>query len=339
MEAYVPIFVKEGYTPITFRNITPEQLDKMDVTKEDQKKLLTKLSELKADPAINLEDLSWEIPWSDISIEKEIGEGSYGKVFKGIWKGKEVAVKQLREAKEESLKEFLSEIEVMKKIRLHENVVNLYGMCKSPHLAIISEYMPLGSLDNVLPVTNLTLEIFIRFAKGAANGMTVLHSQNIIHRDIACRNLLVWKDSRGELTIKLTDFGLSRFHQDLVNRKNEDFGGPSKWMAPEAFLSKFTKKSDVWSYGVTLVEMWTKKDPYPNESALHVAIAVQQHQKTPQVPQGLPSEIEVLMKDCWKFNPEQRPHFSDIATRLDQLLFRVANNRPNKAIIGVRGKN
>jgi len=196
--------------------------------------------------------------------------------------------------------------------------------------------MPLGSLDNLLPIINLTLEIFIRFAKGAANGMTVLHSQNIIHRDIACRNLLVWKDSRNELTIKLTDFGLSRFHQDLLKKK-EDFGGPSKWMAPEALQGKFTKKSDVWSYGVTLVEMWTKKDPYPGESALHVAIAVQQHQKTPAVPQGLPTEIETLLKDCWKYNSDQRPNFSDITTRLDQLLFRVANNRQAKAMIGIRG--
>lgn len=153
-------------------------------------------------------------------------------MFKGKWKGREVAIKQLKNPKPELVEEFLGEIEVMKcvisiyifvcvcmllspincsvrHVRLHENVVNLLGVVKTPHIAIISEFLPMGSLDRLLPTMELDPELIVRLARGTAAGMAFLHAQNIVHRDLACRNLLATKNARQELTIKV--YPVSRF--------------------------------------------------------------------------------------------------------------------------------
>ena len=148
-------------------------------------------------------------------------------MFKGKWKGREVAIKQLKNPKQELVEEFLGEIEVMKcvlsillmllshincsvrHVRLHENVVNLLGVVKTPHIAIISEFLPMGSLDRLLPTMELDPELIVRLARGTAAGMAFLHAQNIVHRDLACRNLLATKNARQDLTIKV--YPVSRF--------------------------------------------------------------------------------------------------------------------------------
>jgi len=227
------------------------------------------------------------------------------------------------------MKEFTSEIEVMKRVRWHENVVTMFGVCKDP-IGIVSQYMKAGSLDKLLPTINLDLPTFLRFARGTAAGMVFLHSQGIIHRDIACRNLLVTKDKLGAYTVKITDFGLSRLN-DTVQSENSNFG-PLKWMAPEALTYKYVKKTDVWSYGVTLVELWTKGDPYPNQSPLHVALTVQNEGKTPEIPPDVPEEVSSIMRSCWKFNPDDRLDFEDILTILDKFLFKIQYRQRKESI-------
>lgn len=186
----------------------------------------------------------------------------------------------------------------------------------------------------------------VRLARGTAAGMVFLHAQGIIHRDIACRNLLVradhlrnemlnlkfsqaTKNNKGELTIKITDFGMARFDRSGPLVAGQAFG-PLKWMAPEALNGEYVKKTDVWSYGVTLVEILTKgNDPYPGKSPMEAALKVRDEQGCPAIPPDTPMELEALMKDCWKQNAEDRPSFDDIVTRLDQFHFKLKRNAPN----------
>jgi len=135
----------------------------------------------------------------------------------------------------------------MKNLRPHENVVLLTGICKEP-LSIIVEYMEGGSLFNYLRNLEIKIsnELQILFIVGIARGMFHLHSEKIVHRDLASRNVLLTKS----LIPKISDFGMSR-----VNLENEDANktssnvGPLKWMAPECISeNKYSNKSDVWAF-------------------------------------------------------------------------------------------
>lgn len=91
----------------------------------------------------------------------------------------------------------------LRKVRLHENVVNLLGVCKSPFFAIVSEYLPMGSLDRLLLTLDLEMFDILNLIRGCTAGVAFLHQQNIIHRDIACRNLLVSEEEMKNETERL----------------------------------------------------------------------------------------------------------------------------------------
>ncbi|CAK9826925.1 Tyrosine-protein kinase receptor torso [Anthophora retusa] len=159
---------------------------------------------------------------------------------------------------------------------------------------------------------------FLKFAREIAMGMEHLEAKGITHRDLAARNILLSSD----LTIKISDFGLSRNGVYVIKETDEKVRRlPIRWMSPEALYNRaFSSKSDVWSYGVVLWEISTLGGfPYPNvENDRLLSYIVHENGRLEQ-PDGVPSNIYELMCSCWTTEPENRPNFTQLLTNLRTL--------------------
>src|SRR5665213_3043395 len=180
---------------------------------------------------------STTINHAELKLGKELGRGGFGVVYQGTWRHTDVAVKQLLMDKisPEAAEEFETESQIMAQLRF-PNIVQFYGFCMSPTYCIVMEYMPNGSLFSVLR-SNKPLEWPLRFriAVDVAKGLSFLHHENILHRDIKSLNVLLDENYKA----KLTDFGLSKVkaetksHATATKTNNKDSVGTVQWMAPE----------------------------------------------------------------------------------------------------------
>lgn len=192
----------------------------------------------------------------------KMGEGGFGVVYKGFMNNKTVAVKKLAAmvdiSTEELRQQFDQEIKVMAKCQ-HENLVELLGFSSDgDDLCLVYVYMPNGSLLDRLSCLDdtppLPWHMRCKIAQDAANGISFLHENHHIHRDIKSANILLDKD----FTAKISDFGLARasekFSQTVMTSR---IVGTTAYMAPEALRGEITPKSDIYSFGVVLLEIIT----------------------------------------------------------------------------------
>ncbi|KAF8107240.1 hypothetical protein N665_0124s0035 [Sinapis alba] len=214
--------------------------------------------------------LDYEILWEDLTIGEQIGQGSCGTVYHGLWFGSDVAVKVFskQEYSEEIITSFRQEVSLMKRLR-HPNVLLFMGAVTSPQrLCIVTEFLPRGSLFRLLQrnTSKLDWRRRIHMASDIARGMNYLHhcSPPIIHRDLKSSNLLVDRN----WTVKVADFGLSRIKHETYLTTKTGRGTP-QWMAPEVLRNEAAdEKSDVYSFGVVLWELVTEKIPWENLNAM-----------------------------------------------------------------------
>ncbi|CAK6443542.1 unnamed protein product [Pipistrellus nathusii] len=192
----------------------------------------------------------------------KMGEGGFGVVYKGYVDNRTVAVKRLAAvvdiSNEELKQQFDQEIKVMAKCQ-HENLVELLGFSSDgDDLCLVYVYMPNGSLLDRLSCLDgtppLSWHMRCRISQGAANGISFLHENHQIHRDIKSANILLDED----FTAKISDFGLARasekFSQTIMTSR---IVGTTAYMAPEALRGEITPKSDIYSFGVVLLEIIT----------------------------------------------------------------------------------
>jgi c-src tyrosine kinase len=198
----------------------------------------------------------------------------------------------------------------------HKNLVQLLGVVfEDPTIYLVTEYMGKGSLVDYLRSRgrlHVTKRDQINFATDTAAGMAYLESKHVIHRDLAARNVLISEDC----TAKVCDFGLAR--EESFNLEGGKF--PIKWTAPEALrFSKFSNKSDMWSFGILLWEIYSfGRVPYPRIPLADVVKHVEKGYRM-EAPEGCPSEVYEIMKLAWDLDPERRPSFASVLKKLEHL--------------------
>ncbi|CAD7695962.1 unnamed protein product [Ostreobium quekettii] len=255
----------------------------------------------------------WQIKASELELEGRIGMGSFGEVYKGYWRGTDVAVKRILEQDftEQHMKEFRMEIAIMMRLR-HPNVLLFMGaVTEPPNLSIVTQFLPRGSLFRLLHKSNAVIDerLRLKMAVDVAKGMCYLHSFKppIIHRDLKSPNLLVDKD----WTVKVCDFGLSRVKAGTLAPWSR--AGTPEWMAPEVLRNEPSNEScDVYSFGVILYELVTRKEPWKEINAVQVVGAVGFNGQRLELPPNADSKISRLMSQCLAHNPADRPSFREI---------------------------
>ncbi|XP_046427301.1 tyrosine-protein kinase Src42A isoform X2 [Neodiprion pinetum] len=258
----------------------------------------------------------WEIDRSSLKFVRKLGQGQFGEVWEGLWNNTTpVAIKTLKPGTMDP-KDFLAEAQIMKKLR-HAKLIQLYAVCTMEEpIYIITELMRNGSLLEFLQGKGRGLKLaqLIDMSAQIAAGMAYLESQNYIHRDLAARNVLV-ADSN---IVKIADFGLARLIKEDEYEARIGARFPIKWTAPEAAnYSKFSIKSDVWSFGILLTELVTYgRIPYPGMTNAEVLHQVEHGYRMP-CPPNCPTALYDIMLECWNKDPMKRPTFETLQWKLE----------------------
>uniref|UniRef100_A0AAF5CYV5 Protein kinase domain-containing protein n=1 Tax=Strongyloides stercoralis TaxID=6248 RepID=A0AAF5CYV5_STRER len=335
-------------------------------------RLLEQNSDYNCDITIEGADI-YEVKWNNLFYSSEkIGNGAYGQVYKGtymgiplsvtkLWKSQPptlmyknsmpIAIKILPKTADEKAREnFLHEIEIMKKIGYHDNIVGMVGcITKTQPNALIMEYCEnkdlyrfIKNMKADLSINNNSIEkklscqmYLLTFCAQITSGMKYLVSKGIIHRDLAARNILI----DGKNIIKIGDFGLcievnnydtiQSLNGKTIQRKHGITGAqsyksqklPVKWLSPESLkYTLFTFSSDIWSFGMVMYEMYSFGGVPFHEIEPSDLLNYITSGNRPQKPEFASPEIYNIMKRCWKENPEERPTFDELNSEFMVLL-------------------
>ncbi|KAI3902165.1 hypothetical protein MKW92_026872 [Papaver armeniacum] len=263
-----------------------------------------------------------EIHWEDLHLGEEIGQGAFANVYRGVWNGSDVAIKVYMgsDYQESTIQDYKKEISIMQRLR-HPNVLLFMGAVYSPErLAIVTEFLPRGSLFKTLHKSKEALDIRrrLRMALDVVRGMNYLHHRNppIVHRDLKSSNLLVDKN----WTVKVGDFGLSKWkHATFITGRSGR--GTPQWMAPEVLRNEPSdEKSDVFSFGVILWEIMTESVPWSELNSLQVVGVVGFMDRRLDIPETLDPRLASIIEDCWRSEPGSRPSFQELIQRMTELI-------------------
>ncbi|PSR89587.1 Serine/threonine-protein kinase [Actinidia chinensis var. chinensis] len=263
----------------------------------------------------------WSADMSQLLIGNKFASGRHSRIYRGVYKQRDVAIKLISQPEEDRdlanlvEKQFTSEVASLFRLH-HPNIITFVAACKkNPVFCIITEYLAGGSLRKYLHQQephSLPLNIVLKFALDIAHGMQYLHSQGILHRDLKSENLLLGED----MHVKVADFGISCLESQCGSAKG--FTGTYRWMAPEMIKEKHhTKKVDVYSFGIVLWELLTALTPFDNMTPEQAAFAVCHKNARPPLPPSCPVAFRHLINRCWSSNPNKRPHFEEIVTILE----------------------
>jgi len=301
----------------------------------------------------NVQENLWLINRLEIRDLKEIGRGNFGVVSSGKWRDTDVAVKELlgmdkagsytdttggqgggynqEDKYEKEKKNFMKEMDIMKKLH-HPNLVKMYGICvdKLPFY-IILEHCKKGDLKKHLESfkqgtgelirgkrTVPTFIQLLQWCKEIAAGMRYLENEELVHRDLAARNVLL--DRNG--VAKVADFGLSKGKGEATD--NEAF--PILWSPPEVLSRReFSSKSDVWSFGITMWEIFSfGEKPYNGmkhndlknflKREERIAVPAPYLKEPPNAKEIVKKVYDEIMWKCWMKKPEDRPTFTELGS-------------------------
>ena len=288
---------------------------------------------------------------NEIQLEAEIGRGSSSKVFKARWRNIEVAAKRFTKnfgIDSKKSAEYIEKYAMKLLEKPHENVIKIMAYSNKP-FTILTEYMNYGSVKNYVRrtrpgSTSISILDRIEISLQAAKGIQHLHSLNIIHSEINCQNLLMEftdihndndkneeysrntntrnGNSIDHIRVVVTDYALQ---QMLTNHELEQYRsslGPLKWMAPECIEngSCSTLQSDIYAFGITMWEIITGQEPYPDVDPVDTAIHVLVKERRPQSYAFIPEQVQNLMKICWHKDKDKRPNADTVVKTLTEFV-------------------
>jgi serine/threonine protein kinase len=289
-----------------------------------------------------------ELKRSNVVLLEQVGQGAFGAVWKAMLDESsttgspeyQVAAKTVKGDSAEGRVDLTTEAVVMAQLAGHRNLVSIIGVVTSGNpLILVLSYCDhgsmLGHLKKKIAAGNAASgEHKLDFAAQTAKGMAHLSGRNFIHRDLAARNVLLTSgQSASNLVCKVADFGLSRVGngKQAHSTGGEDYYRsqkgvfPVRWTAPEAMETLvFNQASDVWSFGVVLIELAQDGDqPYHslrgNGDVVALTMSGKRHQQPPRCSTGL----YAIMLRCWDSEPANRPTFTALALELEQLSTRA----------------
>jgi len=240
----------------------------------------------------------------------DLGEGQFGKVFRVEIPidGKKTVAAMKRIGNETNLsKDLLSELLILSKLKPHPNLLLFYGIVTiDDRVHFLSEFCEKGSLDALHKKEDFTAkERFWQVVGGVLSGLAAFHQSGLVHRDIACRNLFL----KANGAVVLGDYGLSRSTQDNSNiyMMKSKTPIPWPWCAPESLLQqKFSQKSDIWMFGVTVWEILTKGEKPQRvlrnrNNFMNELRKGRMPLKIPNNPE-VPPRAEMLLSLCFQFS-------------------------------------
>nr|WTM56513.1 JAK3 protein [Lateolabrax maculatus] len=272
-----------------------------------------------------------------------LGKGNFGSVELcrydplGDNTGELVAVKKLQPNKQSTMEDFKKEVNTLSVLN-NDYIVKYRGVCYSMgrlSMSLVMEYLPYGSLIVYLENNrhNINTRRMLLFASQICKGMEYLQTLRYVHRDLAARNILVASES----LVKIADFGLTKIIpcDKEYYRVTHPGESPIFWYAPESISeSRFSHKSDVWSFGVVLHELFSYCDMNSNPKRLcmqeighnvqspsismHLANILKNNWRLP-APPNCPLKVYSLMKQCWAYDFEERPSFSSIENQIENI--------------------
>ena len=295
------------------------------------------LSELKEMPTVCLYELRAE----DVEMGEEFASGQFGVVYRGKYRTSvgdvPVAIKTLKEtvdANKDMRVAFMREAAILAQFH-HPNVLRLIGivttqqpwmmiteLLKTELRQLLLQIRPAMLLLSSSPSPSASSPpdklrihtLLLNFSQQIAAGMEHLAEKKFIHRDLAARNVLVAKD----LSVRVADFGMSR-EIDSDNDYYSSSGGrvPLRWTSPEAlFYKKYSEKSDVWSFGMTLYEIWSLGDKPWEGCKNDKVIEAITNGRTPLQPVNCSDKMYLLMLQTWIRDKDSRPTFSQLKRQL-----------------------
>ncbi|KAI6235335.1 hypothetical protein M3Y95_00040600 [Aphelenchoides besseyi] len=303
---------------------------------------------------------------------EQVGNGGSSRVYKGRWNGREVALKVMKCS--ESGKDRAAIIEALRREALiyarlsHKNIVRFHGICYEDPACLVLELCKGQTLFSLYRRLLYSVpSIVVHWAMQIARGMEHLHESDtaLIHADLKADNVLLkeepclcdhddhnprpltpdnynsdgkcfacHKTALNRLTLKLTDFGLSRME---TSEQSGKFEGSVPWMSPELIVSGYhSKKTDVWSFGILIWELVTNRIPHQELGAVTIA-AIGFEKITPKIPDDCPKYLSSIMRCCWNLEPKDRPNFKQIIEMLHHAQKEVSDVKQTNNRESLRG--
>ncbi len=261
---------------------------------------------------------------------QRLGEGSYGSVFRAVHNKTQVVVAlKVVDMEDEDLNELIREVEIMKGLEARYIVQYFGSYIRDDRLWIAMEYAGVGSVADIMKVRKQGMEEshIANLLRQVLMGLDYLHEQRLIHRDIKCGNVLLNDDGDA----KLADFGVSGQLTDKTQKRTTVIGTPY-WMAPEVIQEiGYDTKADIWSLGITGLEMAEEEPPYANVHPMRAIFLIPS--RDPPVlsePEQWHADFRDFLRQCLTKVPEGRPS----AKQLLEHPF-IAAAQPNKCLAGV----